>query len=112
METYNLKTKTGETILVEGKQKNSKELELLYQGQVLCIINAHRHDLDNIQKQFNKLEIDFENLTNINKNEELSPSNIIKGLEHIMNIYPETKARLASLKSQINNVFKKYSVLD
>lgn len=97
-------------ITVIGEVLESNKLKLsLENGKEVGVINAHKDDLDNVQKQFEKL---FDGETNVSSNKVISPSDVIKGIEDIIEKYPETKGRLASLKSQVKNVFLKYNVLD
>lgn len=98
-------TVIGEVLENENKVKLSLE-----NGKEIGIINSHKDDLDNIQKQF--LELFDGETNNVSSNKVISPSEVIKGIEDIIEKYPETKGRLASLKSQVKNVFLKYNVLD
>lgn len=100
----------GSQITVIGEVLEANKIKLsLENGKEVGIIDSHKDDLDNVQKQFLEL---FDGETNVSSNKVISPSDVIKGIEDIIEKYPETKGRLASLKSQVKNVFLKYNVLD
>lgn len=101
----------GSPITVIGEVLENNNIKIsLENGKEIGIINSHKDDLDNIQKQF--LELFDGETNNVSSNKVISPSEVIKGIENIIEKYPETKGRLASLKSQMKNIFLKYNVLD
>lgn len=103
----------GEIIEVFGNVISPKKVELIYNNVSLGVINSHKDDLDTVEKEFKKLirNINLKSI-GVTENKGVSPSDVIKGLEEIITKYPETKSRLASLKSQVYNVLKKNNVLD
>lgn len=106
----------NQTVFVLGEVLENNKIKLFNKNhQEIGVINAHKDDLDTIQREFLKIykdPISEQEVTETVVEKTINPSDIIKGLESVIEKYPETKSRLASLKSQINNVFVKYNVLD
>ena len=86
---------------------NSLRLSYL-NGEIIGTVNSHKDDLDTIQREFSKLSSSSAPIIE----KIIEPIDVIKGLENIIQKYPETKSRLASLKSQVYNVLTKNHVLD
>lgn len=98
----------GNLVTVIGEVIDNNSLRLSYlNGEIIGTVNSHKDDLDTIQREFSKLS---SSAPIIEKN--IEPIDVIKGLENIIQKYPETKSRLASLKSQVYNVLIKNHVLD
>lgn len=98
----------GNLVTVIGEVIDNNSLRLSYlNGEIIGIVNSHKDDLDSIQREFCKLSSSAPIIEKI-----IEPIDVIKGLENIIQKYPETKSRLASLKSQVYNVLTKNHVLD
>lgn len=100
----------GNLVTVIGEVIDNNSLLLSYlNGEIIGIVNSHKDDLDTIQREFSKLS---SSSAPIIEEKTIEPIDVIKGLENIIQKYPETKSRLASLKSQVYNVLIKNHVLD
>lgn len=99
----------GSLVTVIGEVIDNNSLLLSYlNGEIIGLVNSHKDDLDTIQREFSKLS----SSAPIIEEKTIEPIDVIKGLENIIQKYPVTKSRLASLKSQVYNVLTKNHVLD
>lgn len=99
----------GKNFLFEGKWNTEKKCLDLYIGDVYVLsVSSHQHDLDGIEKEV-KEKANMQLIAELNAQEH--SINVIEGLNAIMNKYPETKGRLASLTSQVKNVLIKHGVI-
>lgn len=96
-------------IKVIGETVDGKNIHLsLPDGEVIGVISSHPDDLDTIQRKFS--ELNKENKDSILE-KVIEPIDVIKGLENIIKFHPNTKNRLASLKSQVYNVLLKNNLI-